>query len=306
MGIYDRDYYQGPSQPRGITLGGGGMMLVNRLVIINVVIFLIDAVIPPGHALSDFLALKSDLYLHPWHAYQLLTYGFAHAPLGSQMGIWHVGMNMFMLWMFGREVELRLGRKEFLTYYIVAILFAGSVWLVTTDMWLFSTPIGAVLREADKPVAMLGASGGVMAVLILFILYDPHRTLYIWGLIGVPAWLIGIFIVGIDLMRGFQVSTDSQDHVAWQAHLAGAGLAFFYYRYRWNLSRFLPDIGGLRIPRLGPKLKVHDPDQDDAKFAAEADRVLDKVHREGLDSLTARDRRILETHSRQLRQRRGR
>ncbi len=306
MGIYDRDYIQDDQRtyrPLGGGGGGGGMMMVNRLVIINFVIFFVDAFSPGGHWISEHLLLRSDVYLHPWQCYQLLTYGFVHTPLG--ISIWHVAGNMFMLWMFGREVELRLGRREFLTFYLSAVVFAGLVWLVATDLWLFTSAKGAAIRAAHDYVGMLGASGAVMAVFVLFVLYDPHRTLYIWGVLAVPAWLIGLIIVGMNALNGLNVHLPSQDNVAWQTHLGGVAFAYFYFRNRWNLSRWVPNWNGMRMPRLGPKLKVRYAD-DDAELDAEADRVLDKVHREGLDSLTARERRVLERHSRRMRQRRGR
>jgi len=146
----------------------------------------------------------------------------------------------------------------------------------------------------------------VMAVFVLFVLHHPRQTLYIWGLFPVPAWLIGLIVVGFDLMRGFQASDTGRDHVAWQAHLAGAALAFLYFRYRWNFSNLLPLRTGVKWPRMGPRLKVHHPDEDNGTLDEDADRVLDKVHREGLDSLTSRERRILEQHSRRLRERRER
>ena len=169
MGFQDRDYeryepqYRDSAQYRdgggggGFMLsggGGGGRMMVTNIAIICLAIFLIDAFtqkpvtinttdrktgepkvvqIQQGQ-LSDFLALKADLFTHPWQAWQLLTYGFAHASLGSPSGIWHVLFNMFTLWMLGRMVEMKYGRKEFLTFYLVSIVFSGLAWVIFRNM----------------------------------------------------------------------------------------------------------------------------------------------------------------------------
>jgi hypothetical protein len=91
---------------------------------------------------------------------------------------------------------------------------------------------------------------------------------------------------------------------AWQAHLGGAAFAFLYLQFRWSLSRLLPSQVKWKWPRRGPKLRVHRPDTDDDALDQEADRVLAKLHREGEQSLTGRERRILEKYSRRIREKR--
>ncbi len=306
MGFYEREYYQDDA-PRGFSLGGGQRMVVTNLVIINVVIWLADAFTSPiqgfaisngqlvptvvGHWLSHFLALKADVLQQPWMLWELLSYGFAHASLGTPNGLWHVLFNMFMLWMFGRDVEARYGGKEFLLFYLLSIIVAGAVWLA----WNIGFQV--------KTGSLVGASGGVVAVFLLFVLRNPRQTLYVWGLVAVPAWLIGGLMVGWDLLRALP---GNDSNVAWQAHLAGAGFAFLYFRFHWNLSRLVPSRWKLNLKSLRsrPKLKIHDPELDYGRLDEEADRVLDKLHRDGEQSLTEKERGILENYSRRMRQKR--
>jgi hypothetical protein len=196
-------------------------------------------------------------------------------------------MNMFMLWMFGREIELKYGRREFLYFYLSAIVFAGAVWLA-----LYNLVYGASGR-------VLGASGAVTAVLILFILNYPRRTLYIWGVLPIPAWVAGILFVVIDISG----ASGSRDGVAYEAHLAGAAFAFLYHRLGWRFENFAPAQlpSPRRWLRSRPKLRLHDPDESTRRQDVDADRILGKVHREGQDSLTPRERRILEDYSRRMR-----
>lgn len=306
MGFQDREYFQ-EDAPRGFTLSSGKRMVVTNLVIINVVIWLADAFTTPikqvavqngqlvegvaGRWLSHFLALKLDVFQQPWMLWEVLSYGFAHASLGTPNGFWHILFNMFLLWMFGRDVEARYGRKEFLAFYLLAIVVAGAVWL------------GWELARGQPRGSLVGASGGVVAVFLLFVLHNPRQTLYVWGLIAVPAWLIGALMVGWDLMRGL---SGQDSNVAWQAHLAGAAFAFMYFRFRWNLSRLLPSKWkpNLKSIRPKPRLKIHDPEEHYQQLDSEADRVLDKLHREGEESLNSRERKILEDYSRRMRQKR--
>jgi hypothetical protein len=92
-------------------------------------------------------------------------------------------------------------------------------------------------------------------------------------------------------------------------HLVGAALAFNYWYFGWNFGR-LPGLTELKrivtVPprwfKPRPPLKVHDPEHYYEDLDAQADRLLDKVSREGLSSLTDQERRILEDYSRRTRQ----
>jgi rhomboid family protein len=307
MGIYDRDYYQ-EEGPRGFTVTGGPRLIVTNLVIITCAISLVDIFTPvtahrDGHWLSNLMALKVDAYRRPWEIWNLLSYGFAHAPL-DKGGIWHVGLNMFMLWMFGREIELRLGRVEFLWYYLTAIVFSGLAWLGLENAWLLGTEAGRAW-DVGNDAMMYGASGGVTAVFILFVLYYPRQTLYVFGLLAVPAWVIGAIVIGQDLLRAVM---GQAGNVAWQGHLGGAAFALLYVQFGWRLSRLGAAGGGRRWrwkwPGRGTRLRIHHPNSDRDTLDAEADRILEKVHRDGEQSLSGRERRILEQYSRRMREKR--
>ncbi len=290
MGVYDRDYFQDDDGPRGFTLGGRPRMVVTNLVLATIAVFVVNLLL--AGKLDEWLALPADLYRRPWQIYQLLTYGFLHAD------IWHIALNMFMLWMFGRVIEARLGRLEFLLYYLAAIVVSGLTWLVLTDVWAISRGV-----NIDPLRQVVGASGGVTAVFLVFVLFYPRETVYLWGLVAIPAWLIGAIVIGQDLVLA---ALGKSGNTAWQAHIGGAAFAFVYLRMRWRLSRLLPTSGmaSWKIPGRGPRLRVHDPDDEGDELAAEADRILAKVHREGEQSLSNRERRILERYSRQVRDKR--
>ena len=104
MGIYDREYFQEEERPSGFHVGGGQPMMITKLVVVTCGLFIVDLFMEG--ALHEQLRVQADVYRRPWEFWQLLSYGFAHG------GFWHIALNMFMLWMFGRVVEPSLGAEK--------------------------------------------------------------------------------------------------------------------------------------------------------------------------------------------------
>ena len=291
MALFDRDYYRDEAPPPR-SLGAERSMVTN-LVILNVAIFVVDMFLGRNHWLMETLSLSSADLAKPWLWWKFLTYGFAHSPYPR---LEHVFWNMLGLWIFGRDVESLYGRREFLRFYLVTLV-AGSL------VWSLRYQLSALTGPAPEHV-LLGASGAVTAVVLLFVFHYPKRTILLMFVLPVPAWVVGVLIIGGDLMQ--MLSSGGDRTVAFDVHLAGAAFAILYYRFGWNLGRWLPDLQRIRgsvgqwKPR--PRLRVHDPDADGNEQDEEADRLLIKVNREGMDSLTAKERRILEAYSRRMRQ----
>jgi len=288
MGIYDREYYR-DEQPRGFTLGhSGGQSMVVKLILVTVGVFLLDLF--SGGWLTAHLALTGHTLLEPWNWWKFLTYGFLH----DDHNIQHILFNMLVLFFFARDVEGVYGQREFLWFYLTAIVVSGAVWAMVAQ--LDGTPLDATV---------VGASGAVTAAVVMFILLFPHRTVLLFFVLPVPAWVMGVLILLFD----FFGATRGGTNVAHSAHLAGAAFAFIYQRSGWRLSRFAPDAAWLQRMRGSlkrrPKLRLHDPDAKDARLREEVDRLLEKVYRDGEASLTPAERRKLEQASRHFQKRRG-
>ena len=227
MGIYDRDYerHGGFGQPPGLRLDGPRTLTTN-LVLLTLGVYLLQIFTQAGPRdygwLTNLGSLYADVFQRPWRLFEFLTYGFLHDPGDLR----HIIFNMIGLWFFGRAVEQRYGRSEYLAFYLAAIVFAGLVWCVA--QW------GMVGMQSRA--GMLGASGGLSAILILFALNYPKQMIYIWGILPVPAWAFALFFVGSDVMGALNRSGD----VAYTAHLGGALFGFLYYRFGWRVSNWLP------------------------------------------------------------------
>jgi len=284
MGIHDRDYYRSEDQSPGIHLGGPRSM-VTSLILLNVAIFLFDILIAaPDHWLSNAMQMRVGSLGKPWLWWQMLTSGFAHDP----ESMLHIGFNMVVLWFFGRDIEERLGRAEFLRLYLVLVVFSSLCWALFAKFVLAYHPLAGCL----------GASGAVSGMFLLFAIHYPQRQVLLFFLIPVRAWVAGLIVIAADMFRLF----DRSSEIGHSAHLAGIALAFLYWRYHWDFGRLLPVRFSFSLAALKrrPKLRIHDPDEKDRKLDSNADRILEKLHREGEGSLTAKERRVLEAYSRRM------
>ena len=312
MGIYDRGYYDGDAWKGGSEYqqrSSFKQTAIAAIILINVAVFVVDMFSGPAtfatengevetgntRAVAATLALKYGLADagypgpadNPIYVYQLLTYGFAHASISDENGLLHIAFNMLMLFFLGVPVEQKYGKAEFTKFYLLALVFSGVVWLLAKV-------------ATGQPQMAVGASGAVVAVVILFVLNYPKQKLLLMGIIPMPAWVLGLFMVGIDL---FNSLSGSETRIAFEAHLAGALFAALYFYGTWNFSWIRAGKLGNRISGK-PNLKVHSPDEGDPELAREADAILDKLHREGEGSLTRKERKTLEKFSRNVRKNR--
>jgi hypothetical protein len=157
---------------------------------------------------------------------------------------------------------------------------------------------------------MIGASGAVMAVLVLFALHFPHQRVLLFFVIPVPIWLLVIFYVLWDV---FGASTRGAG-IAYFAHLGGALFGLIYYQSHFRFSSLFFRVPRsvarkarptLRILPVEPEGDTDEPvgaaveSQQQPKESAEEhleaklDRVLEKMSKHGQDSLTTEERDIL-------------
>ncbi len=146
-----------------------------------------------------------------FQVWQLFTYAFLHG------GLFHLFVNMFVLWMFGAPIERAWGSATFVAYYLFCIVGAALVQLV----------LGAA--GVLPPAPSLGASGGVFAILLAFGLRFPNQmVMLLFPPIPMKAKYFVVFIGVLELMAGLM---GTQQGVANFAHLAGMvfGLMFILF-----------------------------------------------------------------------------
>lgn len=137
----------------------------------------------------------------PW---QVLTYGFLHGNLT------HLLVNMLVLWMFGREIEMQWGTKRFAIYFFVCVIGAGIIQLLVAS---FSVTAGGL------PYPTVGASGGTCGLLLAYGMLFPYRRIMLLiPPIPMEARYLVIVVGLIELLSGISGLTPG---IANFAHLGG-------------------------------------------------------------------------------------
>jgi membrane associated rhomboid family serine protease len=241
---------------------------VMRLLVANVIMFLLQG---PMAALAEQMVFYPPWLLQrPW---TLVTYMFLH---GSTM---HLLFNMIAIFFFGPRVEQRLGSRRFIIMYFVAGI------------------VGALASFAlSRNAAIVGASAGVFGVMFAFARFWPRERILIWGIIPVEAWLLVLLTTVFALFSGF---TGMSRGIAHFAHLGG-------YLGAWLYLIFLDRTAGSRTFRkkassadrktekaLAAKWKEVNVEGMHELTKEEVNRILDKINREGIKSLTDQEKLFL-------------
>lgn len=288
MGLYDRGYYRN-NQDLDLRPGWNQQSAVSQLIILNVIVFVVNLLFGNVTAVyqgsvNEALALNADTLWKPWMWYKAITYAFAH----SSKEISHIFFNMLSLYFMGRSVELRYGRKEFLKIYLLSALFCGIGTMIIRGL------------QADA-VSVLGASGAVLCISMLFVYNFPNATVY-FIVFPMPAWVLGIIFV----LTNFFSNPGSG--IAYDTHMLGILFATMYFFLGLSFSSLQdPKEGVESIQRWWKrrKFKVHMQEDPNLSYeeleSKEADRILEKIHASGKDSLTSKEKKFLEKYSQSVR-----
>jgi membrane associated rhomboid family serine protease len=235
---------------------------------------------------------------HNFWPWQLVTYLFLHG------GFWHLFFNMLALWMFGMELEHVWGSRTFLTYYLTCGIGAGIANLLVAPLLGQTAPT-------------IGASGAVFGVLIAFGMLFPDRPIYIWFLLPIRAKFFVMFYIGLELFYGITGTSDGVAHIA---HLGGALVGYIFVLVmtgRLPGSTILRSLESIRFPSTGRKsTRVEGEDIREAQFydistgkpmdtdtratQQVIDDILDKINKDGYQSLTEEEKQILAEASKKI------
>lgn len=249
-----------------------GMPLSVRILLVLNVGFFLGDYLTQGAYLRPWLALDPLAVTREFQVWRLVSYMFLH-DIGS---VWHILFNMLMLWMFGPPVAREMGERSFFTLYLGAGIFAG----LCSIAWYGSMGI---------PTIIVGASGALFALLVAFARFFPDQQLLMFFIFPVPVRYAVIIIGVIEILL-----VNSNDGVARVAHLGGALYAWVYLR--WFFGR-----GGAGFTAQWKHRQVKkrwENAQRDGERLREAmediDPILQKIGREGMESLTRDERKKLE------------
>ncbi|XP_030455441.1 RHOMBOID-like protein 12, mitochondrial isoform X1 [Syzygium oleosum] len=187
--------------------------VVLGLIIANVAVFMLWQIADRSFMMKNFTISLDNFKSGRLHT--MITSAFSH------MTMEHLIYNMIGLYFFGYNIGRNFG-PEFLLRLYLAGAFGGSMFYLVHHAFMHSQSKGQGMFSID-PSRMpgLGASGAVNAIMLLDIFLFPKATLYFDFIIPVPAILLGIFLVGKDVLR--MIEGDSE--ISGSAHLGGAAVA---------------------------------------------------------------------------------
>lgn len=195
--------------------------MVLNLMIANAVVFLAMKLYDSNMMYANFAMFNVDFrclgeadmtLFKPW---QPLTYMFMH----SADDFSHLFFNMFSLWMFGRTLELELGWKRFLIYYIVCGVGAALFQMGIAQIDLSHMEVGTATWARYMSTPTVGASGAIFGLLLAFGMMHPNAIIsLIFPPISLKAkWFVVIYGV-LELFLGV---SGTMSGVAHFAHLGG-------------------------------------------------------------------------------------
>lgn len=261
--------------------------------------------------IQEWLQLDTGAVLQG-QVWRLLTTAFCH----SREMLWHIAMNMFVLWWLGPSLETMYGSREFLCFYLLAAV-VSSLAYVGLDL------------ATGKSIPAIGASGAIMGVTAVFSYHFPTQVFRLFMLIPLEMrWLVWIYAIYDLHPVVLELSgTGRSDGVAHAAHLGGLAFGLLYSHRQWRMTALFDrrqrpkeeavarvgnGVSSVTLPlkpavnaRLKPKSSETLPLPTAASQPPRLDDVLTKVHAEGLSSLTEQERLVLEQESQRLRQRKG-
>ncbi len=259
--MYDRGYSQ--SRVPGLTRA------VRTIILINMVFYIFQYFAPPGY-IRVFGLVPAYVLGRAW-IWQLATYMFLHG------GLLHIFFNMLFLWMLGSELERYWGSREFVKYYLVTGAGAGVI---------------NALVQPHSTVPIIGASGAVFGLIIAFAMAFPERELLLYFVIRIKAKYFAVLVGLLEIISLFALPNAG---IARFAHLGGLVVGYLYLkweRFSYPMQR-LYSRGKLKREYSARQRQ----EARDRKTRAEVDRILDKIGREGVGSLSDRERDFLQKQS---------
>lgn len=167
------------------------------LIVLNVAVFFAQ-MLRGDLGVSDYAMVPEQTvrFIAPW---AVVTSMFMHGD------IWHLIGNMYFLWVFGDDVEERLGIARYLGLYLIGGVMAKFAHIAS---------------DPSSRIPAIGASGAVAAVMGMYAVICPERQIYTMIALKLvkisSAWFVGLFVA-------FQVlnALAGEGRIAWWAHIGG-------------------------------------------------------------------------------------
>lgn len=206
---------------------------------------LIELLIDPRtyyHYVIQVFGLIPSAVTHGLRIWQPFTYMFLHG------GLLHILLNMLMLWMFGRELELVWGKRRFLNYFFLCGAGAGIIEVIVKTLPVF-------FGKPPSDIPTIGASGAIFGILIANAVLFPDRR--IW-LIPFPVTIpMRPYVAVMAAIEFFGTLGTGGDGVAHICHLGGMLVGYLYLRRGSFLYSVRNSVTDWKIQRNKRRFQVY-------------------------------------------------
>ena len=252
--------------------------IVEKIILINVIIYLVPFILKTILFLfniSDFSLMSwftisadfSELILKPW---SLLTYGFLHGSFS------HLFWNMIMFYYFGNILVNIFGDKLIFRLFLSGVVVGGFTYVLSYNIFPVFKDVSSV---------MIGASAGVMSVLVFLTVYNPNYRIRI-VFFNIKVLYIAFFLLVYDIIQ--IPFNNSGGHIA---HIGGA-IWGYYYCIKYNNGNDLVEKLLTFFKFSGSKFKPK-KNSFNKTNQKKVDSILDKISASGYDSLSKSEKDYL-------------
>lgn len=274
------------------------------LLAINVGMYLVG-VLFPKIPFDQYLGLSLG-GLRNGFVWQLVTFQFLHG------GLIHLLLNSWGIYVFGQVVEKALGGTQYLKLYLVSGV-AGGVLHVLGGI-VFPQHFGVItVGDASIYIPVVGASAGLYGLIAAFATLFPHQTLTVFLFFVLPVTVSARALAGVSAGIAVLGMLMAKDNVAHGAHLGGMLAGWLFIRLQMQRSAFdndRPDTSqfrrrmtGVLARKLSKSVEPAAPPEELSPkefVSSEVDPILDKISAHGIQSLTERERKILEAAQKKM------
>jgi membrane associated rhomboid family serine protease len=230
----------------------------------------------------NWFSLQPDFELLLYRPWTLVSYGFLH------VGFFHILFNMLVLYYFGNLFLDFFNAKQFLVYLILGIMAGGLVYMIS-----YNYLPGLKTQES----LLLGASAGVMAVVIGISSHIPQYSMRFRFIGNVKLLYIAVVLVVLDVV---QIPTgNAGGHLA---HLGGSLLGLTMTKYSdhgLSLISWMEQLMSrkekkpLKTVYKSTKKKTYQTRETKSEVQSKIDSILDKISKSGYDTLTKEEKDYL-------------
>ena len=267
-----------------------GRNIVERVIIINVLIFVLTYLFNTlsflfqidSNFIMTWFSLKPDFDLLLFRPWTIISYGFLHA------GFFHILFNMMILFYFGNLFLDFFNSKQFLTYLFLGIISGGFIYILS-----YNFLPGLKTQQS----LLVGASAGVMAVVIGIASHIPQYSLRFRFIGNIKLLYIAVALVVLDVIQ--IPAGNAGGHLA---HLGGSLIGFLLTHYLNQGKNIIASFEGLFTKNKKKPLKTvykntkqtsHQKKETKSEQQKRIDSILDKISKSGYDTLTKEEKDYL-------------